>query len=116
MISSTASSSLAPSQCTCLPVWVTKLPAGIGTVPLSGSNFGPESYGDSALNSDGRWQRVECTVTVTRAAIGTAAPEDLLTRKQDKLRTERDRLIGEGRRKYPGTDKVNNETPAARRC
>src|SRR5260370_1043971 len=42
MISSTASSSLAPSQCTCLPKWVTKLPAGIGVVPLSGSNFGPE--------------------------------------------------------------------------
>src|SRR5205085_4805885 len=29
-----ASSSLAPSQCTCLPKWVTKLPAGIGTVAL----------------------------------------------------------------------------------
>src|SRR6267143_2180567 len=41
MISSTASSSLAPSQCTCLPKWVTKLPAGIGVV-LAGSNFGPE--------------------------------------------------------------------------
>src|SRR3954447_4021161 len=40
-ISSTASSSLAPSQCTCLPKWVTKLPAGIAVV-LAGSNFGPE--------------------------------------------------------------------------
>ena len=40
MISNTASSSLAPSQCTCLPKWVTKLPAGIGVV-LAGSNFGP---------------------------------------------------------------------------
>src|SRR5450631_3686133 len=41
MISSTASSSLAPSQCTCLPKCVTKLPVGIGVV-LAGSNFGPE--------------------------------------------------------------------------
>src|ERR1700754_3168435 len=42
MISRMASSSLAPSQCTCLPKCVTKLPAGIGTV-LAGSNFGPEA-------------------------------------------------------------------------
>ena len=41
MIRRTASSSLAPSQCTCLPKCVTKLPAGIGVV-LAGSNFGPE--------------------------------------------------------------------------
>ena len=41
MISSTASSSLAPSQWTCLPKCVTKLPGGIGVV-LAGSNFGPE--------------------------------------------------------------------------
>src|SRR5712671_5377687 len=40
-IKSTASSSLAPSQCTCLPKCVTKLPAGIAVV-LAGSNFGPE--------------------------------------------------------------------------
>src|SRR3954454_23439472 len=41
MIRRTASSSLAPSQWTCLPKCVTKLPAGIGVV-LAGSNFGPE--------------------------------------------------------------------------
>src|ERR1700731_916599 len=41
MIKRTASSSLAPSQCTCLPKCVTKLPAGIGVV-LAGSNFGPD--------------------------------------------------------------------------
>jgi len=35
-----ASSSLAPSQCTCLPKWVTKVPAGMGTV-LAGSNLLP---------------------------------------------------------------------------
>jgi hypothetical protein len=40
MIRRTASSSLAPSQCTCLAKCVTKLPAGIGVV-LAGSNFGP---------------------------------------------------------------------------
>jgi hypothetical protein len=32
MIRRTASSSLAPSQCTCLAKWVTKLPVGIGVV------------------------------------------------------------------------------------
>src|ERR1700754_795541 len=32
MISRMASSSLAPSQCTCLPKCVTKLPAGMGTI------------------------------------------------------------------------------------
>src|SRR3979411_2906152 len=36
-----ASSSLAPSQCTCLPKWVTKVPSRIGTV-LAGSNLLPE--------------------------------------------------------------------------
>src|SRR4051812_4969962 len=41
MISSTASSSLAPSQCTCLALCVTKLPAGIGVV-FAGSNLGPD--------------------------------------------------------------------------
>src|SRR3974390_1820065 len=41
MINKTASSSLAPSQSTCLPKWVTKLPAGIGVV-FAGSNFVPE--------------------------------------------------------------------------
>src|SRR5271166_597449 len=35
-----ASSSLAPSQCTCLPKWVTKVPAGMGTV-LAGSKLLP---------------------------------------------------------------------------
>src|ERR1700750_2917314 len=41
-ISRTASSSLAPSQCTCLPKCVTKLPAGIGTLECSGSHLAPE--------------------------------------------------------------------------
>src|SRR5262245_9560635 len=36
-----ACSSLAPSKCTPLARWVTKLPAGIGTV-APGSNLGPE--------------------------------------------------------------------------
>src|SRR5438045_308492 len=40
-ISRIASSSLAPSQCTCLPKWVTKVPAGIATVWLV-SNLLPE--------------------------------------------------------------------------
>src|SRR5215831_13884255 len=35
-----ASSSLAPSQCTCFPKWVTKVPAGMATV-LLGSNLLP---------------------------------------------------------------------------
>src|SRR2546429_516743 len=39
-IKSEASSSLAPSQCACLPKWVTNVPAGNGTL-LSGSKFVP---------------------------------------------------------------------------
>jgi hypothetical protein len=42
----------------------------------------------------------------------------MLTRMQDKVHglvTERDRLVGLERRKYPGTNKVINGTPAARR-
>jgi hypothetical protein len=35
--------------------------------------------------------------------------------KVDGLCEERDRLVGESRRKYAGTDKVITGTPAARR-
>jgi hypothetical protein len=44
-----------------------------------------------------------------RAGISTASAEELLGRMQTKvdgLCAERDRLIGEQRRKYPGTNKV----------
>jgi hypothetical protein len=44
-----------------------------------------------------------------RAGIVTASAEQLLGRMQskvDELCTERDRQLGEQRRKYPGTDKV----------
>ena len=46
-----------------------------------------------------------------RAGIPTNSAEELLTRmlaKVDGLCGERDRLIGEQRRKYPGTNKVIN--------
>jgi hypothetical protein len=46
-----------------------------------------------------------------RAGIPTLAAEELLGRMQGKvdgLCVERDRLIGEQRRKYPGTNKVIN--------
>jgi hypothetical protein len=44
-----------------------------------------------------------------RAGIPTTSAEELLGRMQskvDELCTERDRQLGEQRRKYPGTDKV----------
>jgi hypothetical protein len=56
--------------------------------------------------------------SLQRAGISTASAEALLQRMQDKvdgLCQERDRLVGEGRRKYAGTDKVILGTPAARR-
>jgi len=46
-----------------------------------------------------------------RAGISTRSAEELLSRmlaKVDGLCGERDRLIGEQRRKYPGTNKVIN--------
>ena len=49
--------------------------------------------------------------TLQRAGISTAAAVELLDRmlaKVDGLCAERDRLVGEQRRKYPGTNKVIN--------
>jgi septal ring factor EnvC (AmiA/AmiB activator) len=46
-----------------------------------------------------------------RAGIPTKSAEELLTRmlaKVDDLCAERDRQVGEQRRKYPGTNKVIN--------
>jgi hypothetical protein len=46
-----------------------------------------------------------------RAGISTTSAEELLGRMQSKVDgvcAERDRLIGEQRRKYPGTNKVIN--------
>jgi hypothetical protein len=46
-----------------------------------------------------------------RAGISTASAEELLGRmlaKVDELCVERDRKVGEERRKYPGTNKVIN--------
>ena len=46
-----------------------------------------------------------------RAGISTKSADELLARMQTKvdgLCDERDRLIGEQRRKYPGTNKVIN--------
>ena len=46
-----------------------------------------------------------------RAGISTTSAEELLGRMQakvDGLCAERDRLIGEQRRKYPGTNKIIN--------
>jgi hypothetical protein len=54
-----------------------------------------------------------------RAGIDIGAAEALLARmleKVDGLVAERDTLVGEQRRKYPGTDKVINGTPASRRA
>lgn len=56
--------------------------------------------------------------SLARAGISTTSADALLVRMQDKtdtLVTERDRLIGEGRRRYLGTNKVIIGTPAARR-
>ena len=44
-----------------------------------------------------------------RAGIPTKSADELLARmlaKVDELAAERDRLVGEERRKYPGTNKV----------
>ena len=52
-----------------------------------------------------------------RAGIPTGSAEELLARMQTKidgLCAERDRQVGEQRRKYPGTNKVING-PAERR-
>jgi hypothetical protein len=49
-----------------------------------------------------------------RAGINTLPAESLLARMQDKvdnLCAERDKLVGETRRKYPGTNKVIKGTP-----
>jgi hypothetical protein len=46
-----------------------------------------------------------------RAGIPTGSAEQLLARmlsKVDELCVERDRQVGEERRKYPGTDKIIN--------
>src|SRR6516225_2276992 len=45
-MSKMASSVLAPSKCTCLPKWVTKVPAGIGTVA---SPPRPLQHGDEPI-------------------------------------------------------------------
>jgi hypothetical protein len=52
-----------------------------------------------------------------RAGISTTSAEELLARMQTKidgLCADRDRQVGEQRRKYPGTDKVIHG-PAERR-
>jgi hypothetical protein len=52
-----------------------------------------------------------------KAGISTVSAEELLARmlaKVDELCAERDHLVGEQRRKYPGTNKVING-PAERR-
>ena len=49
--------------------------------------------------------------SLQRAGISTAAAEELLGRmlaKVDQLASERDRLMGEQRKKYFGTNKVIN--------
>ena len=51
--------------------------------------------------------------SLQRAGISTTSAEELLARmlaKVDELCAERDRLVGEQRRKYPGTNKVINGT------
>jgi hypothetical protein len=48
-------------------------------------------------------------LSLQRAGISTVSAEELLGRmlaKIDELAAERDRLMGEERRKYAGTDKV----------
>ena len=55
-------------------------------------------------------QRKE-VLDLQRAGISTKSAEELLARmlaKVDELCVERDRLVGESRRKYPGTNKVIN--------
>lgn len=55
---------------------------------------------------------------LARSGISTASAEALLARmlqKVDDLAAERDRLLGEQRVRYPGTNKVIKGTPAARR-
>jgi hypothetical protein len=55
---------------------------------------------------------------LARSGISTASAETLLARmlqKVDDLAGERDRLLGEQRVKYSGTNKVIKGTPAARR-
>lgn len=57
--------------------------------------------------------------SLQKAGIGSASAEGMLSRMQEKvdgLVAERDRLKGEERRKYPGTNKVINGTPARRRA
>jgi hypothetical protein len=57
-------------------------------------------------------------LSLQKAGVSIASAAALLERMQDNvdgLVAERDRLIGEQRRKYPGTNKVINGTPAARR-
>jgi hypothetical protein len=49
--------------------------------------------------------------TLQRAGISTKSAEELLARMQTKVEglcAERDRQVGEQRRKYPGTNKVIN--------
>jgi septal ring factor EnvC (AmiA/AmiB activator) len=49
--------------------------------------------------------------SLERAVISTKSAEELLARmlsKVDELCAERDRQVGEQRRKYPGTNKVIN--------
>jgi hypothetical protein len=49
--------------------------------------------------------------SLQRAGSSTAAAEELLGRmlaKVDQLASDRDRLVGEQRKKYPGTSKVIN--------
>lgn len=56
--------------------------------------------------------------SLQKAGISASSAEALLARMHDKvdgLCAERDRLVGLERRKYPGTNKVINGTPAARR-
>jgi hypothetical protein len=56
--------------------------------------------------------------SLQKAGINSSSAEAMLARMQDKvdgLCVERDRLVGLERRKYPGTNKVINGTPAARR-
>jgi hypothetical protein len=49
--------------------------------------------------------------SLQRSGISTVSAEELLARmlaKVDELCAERDRLVGEQRRKYPGTNKIIN--------
>jgi hypothetical protein len=54
-----------------------------------------------------------------QVGIGSASAEAMLARMREKvdgLVTERDRLNGKERQKYPGTNKVIHGTPAQRRA